>query len=47
MGRGGLVGIATVYRMESRCARDITGLTGLTRESTQTRLQWIPANFQI
>jgi hypothetical protein len=31
MGRGGLVGITTVYRMESRCARDITRLTRMAR----------------
>jgi hypothetical protein len=34
MGRGGLVGIATVYRMESRCSRDITPVTRLACQST-------------
>jgi hypothetical protein len=38
MGRGGLVGIATVYRMESRCARDVTRLNRMACQSTQNRL---------
>jgi hypothetical protein len=47
MGRGGHVGIATVYRMESRCERDIIRLTRLARGFTQSRLQRIPANLRL
>jgi len=47
MGRDGLVGIAIVCRMESRCARDITHVSRPARGRTQTNLQNITRNFRL
>jgi len=47
MDRDDLIGIATVYRMESRCARDITHLSRPARGPTQTNLQSITGNIRL
>jgi hypothetical protein len=39
-----LIGIATVYRMECRCARNITHLSRPPRGPAQTNLQSITCN---